>query len=144
MEFLRQWILTLVASVFVLTLVHVLLPEGSIKKYASLATGLVMMLAIFSPLAQLSRMDIRGTEVIPKSRAVKVDAAKCAEKLVLGLVTSVPGFEVVGVRVEMDEMSGRPRSVVITGAAASEADMEKVRQNIALQLGIGWDEVVIR
>ncbi len=103
-----------------------------------------MMLAIFSPLAQLSRVDIRGTEVIPKSSAAKVDAAKSAEKLVLGLVTSVPGFEAAGVRVKMDETSGRPESVVITGAAASEVDMEKVRQNIALQLGIGWDEVVIR
>ena len=53
-------------------------------------------------------------------------------------------FEAAGVRVKMDETSGRPESVVITGAAASEVDMEKVRQNIALQLGIGWDEVVIR
>jgi stage III sporulation protein AF len=56
-DFIRQWVINIVALVLFIVIIEMLLPKGKMKKYASIATGTIMIITIISPLLELSGKD---------------------------------------------------------------------------------------
>ncbi len=52
MEFMKQWIINIVALVLFIVLIEILLPSGKMKKYVSLATGTILIIAIICPIIE--------------------------------------------------------------------------------------------
>jgi len=51
--FIRDWILNIVTLVLFIVLVEMLVPTGKMKKYVSLITGIVLVIAIISPFLEI-------------------------------------------------------------------------------------------
>ncbi|KMT21344.1 stage III sporulation protein AF [Clostridium cylindrosporum] len=85
MDALKGWITSVVATVIIITIVELILPEGNIKKYVKLATGLLVMVAVLSPLFKILVGDFSLNEKISSySEAIssysKVDTKKAHEE----------------------------------------------------------------
>jgi stage III sporulation protein AF len=52
-SFLKDWVLNIAALVMFIVIVEMLMPSGRMKKYASLVTGFVLIIAIINPLLKL-------------------------------------------------------------------------------------------
>jgi stage III sporulation protein AF len=48
-DFLKNWIINIVTIVMVVVLLEIILPSGKMKKYVSLVTGFIIMIAIINP-----------------------------------------------------------------------------------------------
>ncbi|MBQ9979507.1 MAG: stage III sporulation protein AF [Oscillospiraceae bacterium] len=57
-EFLRNWIITVTAAATLAAIATALIPEGNVKKASSLVLGLVLMLAVISPVKRLTGEDV--------------------------------------------------------------------------------------
>lgn len=64
MEILKQWIMSIVCVVIFVTILEIILPEGSIKKYVKFATGLLIMVIVISPIIKLFNSDANLSEQI--------------------------------------------------------------------------------
>ena len=53
MTFLREWLLGIVAAALAIALAQSLTPEGTVKKVGKLVGGLVLLLAVVKPIAQV-------------------------------------------------------------------------------------------
>jgi stage III sporulation protein AF len=52
-EFLRNWIISVVSTVIFMVLVDLVLPSNSLKKYAKFVTGLIVIITILTPIFKL-------------------------------------------------------------------------------------------
>lgn len=52
-EFIKQWVINIVTLVLFIVIFEMLLPAGKMKKYASLVTGTILIIAIISPLVNI-------------------------------------------------------------------------------------------
>lgn len=61
--FIRSWIIQVLVTVIFMILVDMILPNNNFKKYAKLATGLIVMITIITPVFKLfdRGLDIEGT-----------------------------------------------------------------------------------
>lgn len=61
--FIKNWIIQVLVTVIFMILVDMILPSNNFKKYAKLATGLIVMITIITPVFKLfdKGMDIEGT-----------------------------------------------------------------------------------
>ena len=53
MDFIKQWVIQIVALVLFIVMVEMLLPTGKMKKYVGLVTGTILIISIISPLIPL-------------------------------------------------------------------------------------------
>lgn len=53
MDYLETWIISICTAVFFITAVEMILPKNSIKKYAKLALGLILVTVILNPIIKL-------------------------------------------------------------------------------------------
>lgn len=58
-EILRGWLLGLVAAALILTVLRALVPKGSIRPVARVTAGLVLLLVLLRPLAELGGGSLR-------------------------------------------------------------------------------------
>lgn len=56
-EFLRNWIISVVVMVIFVVFIDMILPENSIKKYARFVTGLIVVITILTPVFKLFDRD---------------------------------------------------------------------------------------
>lgn len=61
-DFIKQWVINIVALVLFIVIVEMLLPKGKMKKYVSIATGTIMIITIVNPLLELSGKDFSFVE----------------------------------------------------------------------------------
>lgn len=61
-EFIRDWIIQVLVTVIFMVLVDMVLPNNNFKKYAKLATGLIVMITIITPVFKLfdKGIDVEG------------------------------------------------------------------------------------
>lgn len=52
-EAIKEWIIGIVVTIIFMSIVDLILPDSSFKKYAKLATGLIVIITIISPLFRL-------------------------------------------------------------------------------------------
>lgn len=64
MELLKEWIMSIVSVVIFVTILEIILPEGSIKKYVKLATGLLIMVIVISPILKLLNSEVDLSEKV--------------------------------------------------------------------------------
>ncbi|GAA0177223.1 stage III sporulation protein AF [Clostridium sediminicola] len=53
MDYLESWIISICTAVFFITAVEMILPKNSIKKYAKLTLGLILVTVILNPIIKL-------------------------------------------------------------------------------------------
>lgn len=73
MGFLREWILNIVVTMIFVTIVEILMPSGSTRKYISLVIGLMVMFVIISPFVSImaGEFDL-GLSIQEASRAISL------------------------------------------------------------------------
>lgn len=61
-EFIKNWIIQVLVTVIFMVLVDMVLPNNNFKKYAKLATGLIVMITIITPVFKLfdRGIDVEG------------------------------------------------------------------------------------
>ncbi|MEG1240706.1 MAG: stage III sporulation protein AF [Oscillospiraceae bacterium] len=60
MELLRQWLMGITCAALVVTLAEHMTPQGSMKKIVGLAGGLVLLVAVLSPIVRLDYQKLSG------------------------------------------------------------------------------------
>ena len=71
MVFLRDWVVNIVITMIFVTVVEIMMPGGTTRKYVSLVIGLVVMVVIISPFLTLMVGDFDlGASVLEASRAI--------------------------------------------------------------------------
>lgn len=53
LDYIKQWIINIVALVLFIVILEMLLPKGKMRKYAGLVTGAILVIAIINPLLGL-------------------------------------------------------------------------------------------
>ncbi len=84
MEFLRDWIISIITVVTISSFAEILMPNGSFRKYAQLVMGIIIMILIMRPATQILNVDklldkftvstessIDKNIIIQKSRIIK-------------------------------------------------------------------------
>ncbi len=64
MGFIRDWIIQVLVTVIFIILIDMILPNNNFKKYAKLATGLIVMITIITPIFKLSDRSMNIEETI--------------------------------------------------------------------------------
>ena len=71
MEFLRNWVVNIVITMIFVTIVEIMMPSGSTRKYISLVIGLMVMFVIINPVLTLMAGDFDfGSRVYETSRSI--------------------------------------------------------------------------
>ena len=65
MTFLREWLLGVTAAALAIALAQSLTPEGTVKKVGKLVGGLVLLLAVIKPIAQVDPTALAGLWTVP-------------------------------------------------------------------------------
>lgn len=63
-EFIKNWVIQVLVTVIFMILVDMVLPNNNFKKYAKLATGLIVMITIITPIFKLFDRSIDVEETI--------------------------------------------------------------------------------
>lgn len=63
-EFIKNWVIQVLVTVIFMILVDMILPNNNFKKYAKLATGLIVMITIITPVFKLFDRSIDVEETI--------------------------------------------------------------------------------
>ena len=53
LEFIRHWVINIVALVLFIVIIEMLLPNGKMKKYVGIVTGTVLIIAVITPVIEL-------------------------------------------------------------------------------------------
>jgi stage III sporulation protein AF len=61
-EWVRNWVIGIVAAVVIFSLVEIIMPQGDMKKVARMVVGLMMMGVVLSPMLHLLTGDARIQE----------------------------------------------------------------------------------
>jgi stage III sporulation protein AF len=71
MEFLRSWVVNIVLTMIFVTIVEIMMPGGSTRKYIGLVIGLMVMFVIINPFLSLMAGDFDfNSSVLEASRAI--------------------------------------------------------------------------
>lgn len=87
-KLIKNYILTIAATVLFCAVAENLMPEGNIKKHISLVVGLVILLAIANPLIKVPKFLIEGIEIEldekaeTSSKIIKDDIEKTSIKII--------------------------------------------------------------
>ena len=87
MEVIRTWLLSVSCAALLLALADALMPKGTVKKVGKLTGGLILFLAVVSPVARLDEWDLAGW--IGSYRAQAAMAAVRLEETDANLLESI-------------------------------------------------------
>lgn len=151
MEWMKNWLLAVTCAAVVVALADVLSPKGTPKKMVRLAGGLLLLLAVLSPVRQLENADLAGLlaqyrsqySVYEEAAAVNSDVMKSIieEETSAYILDKATGLGiapcVVEVSCHMDEGSFPvPEQVTVRGQGEERAWSELSRA-IAADFAIG-------
>ena len=82
-EFIKQWVINIVALVLFIVMFEMLLPTGKMKKYINLVTGTILIIAIISPLTGLlgKNTDITALQVSNSNNLDRLEVEKDSKVL---------------------------------------------------------------
>lgn len=164
LELLKEWAVTLAGIVVFGSMCEVILPEGNFQKYVRLAVGMLLILALVSPVPKLLRMEIpdhfpsgasadayrQRSEMEEKQKAdvMRAYQQKLAEKLRLSLMNKIDGIN-PEVRCEAEETDparfGNINEVLVILDAQATADVtEQIKDILAEEYGIERKRVTVR
>lgn len=118
-EALKGWIISIVCTVIFVTIVELILPKGSIKKYVKLATGLLIMLVILAPIFNL----------ISDSGAI--------EQKILSYTSSLSEYKKVDTKKAQEEFKNKTKETLVAGLK------ESISEDIKLKTGKNYSVVSI-
>ncbi|MFA7215810.1 MAG: stage III sporulation protein AF, partial [Bacillota bacterium] len=86
MAFLRDWVVNIVITMIFVTIVEIMMPGGSTRKYIGLVIGLMVMFVIISPFVTIMAGDFDlGQSVFEVSRSIQLrDVSLKIDKLEQG------------------------------------------------------------
>lgn len=62
MDFIKGWMLAIIGITALTTFVEIIMPDAELKKYAKLIIGIVMMIILIRPIANIGAIDILTKE----------------------------------------------------------------------------------
>jgi len=85
LEFIRQWVINIVALTLFIVIIEMLMPGGKMKKYLGIVTGTVLIASIITPLLELIGRDfdfalVQGVKGIEISRRQIENDSKLLEE----------------------------------------------------------------
>jgi stage III sporulation protein AF len=82
-DFVKDWVIHIVALVLFIVLVEMLLPTGRMKKYVSLVTGVILIIAIISPIVEVlgKNADITAFQITNSNTLDKLQIEKDSKVL---------------------------------------------------------------
>lgn len=127
----RQWLTSIILTSFLISLLQLLLPEGSLRKAGAFTGSLVLLTAIVRPLARLepdwpdwnlSAYESAIAERMDELNAGQEDAfaAQVAERTVGAIAAYSPG---VSARVTVRVQDGVPLPWAVTLSGAPDAEL---------------------
>ena len=133
----RQWLTSIILTSFLLSLLQLLLPEGSLRKAGAFTGSLVLLTAIVRPLARLepdwpdwnlSAYERAITARMDELNAGQEDAfaAQVAERTAAAIGAYAPG---VSARVTVRVVDGVPLPWAVTLSGAPDADLSAWLKN---------------
>ncbi|MBA1337013.1 MAG: hypothetical protein HPY66_3449 [Firmicutes bacterium] len=73
MDFLRQWIINIVATMIFVSFIEIIMPESSMRKYIRLVVGLLVMIVIINPLLNLAAGEFdMGDRILGMASAINI------------------------------------------------------------------------
>lgn len=117
LDALKTWIISVVTTVIFVTVVEIILPEGSIKKYVKLATGLLVMIAVLSPIFKIISSNVNLSEKISSytssiASTNKVDIEKANEDFKKKTKEAFKNTLKENIEKDIKEKTGKAYSVV--------------------------------
>lgn len=159
MDTIRQWLIGIVAAGILAAVSHTLTPQGTVKRVARMAGGLLVMLAVIQPLLKLDtsaaisfsteqyereldisakKMDEAEESVMKKLIEEQTAAYILREAGIMGLSLKVT----VQARAEDDEEYPKPYAVQLSGGSAANArTVQALTEWIAQTLEIPTERV---
>lgn len=133
MEALKGWIISIVSTVIFVTIIEIILPDGSIKKYVKLATGLLIMVVVLSPILKL----------VANSSGI--------EQSISSYVSSMSEYKSVDTKKASEDFKEKTRETFVAGLKSSieeeiksKTGKDYVVENIKLKTAeneFGFDEI---
>lgn len=150
MELLRTWILSVTASAMVIAGADALMPEGTVKRVGKFTGGLLLVLSLLQPLADLDYQDLYDlVNTLPAGAVTQETLAETAADPLEGLIEGELAAYIAGkgadlgcpcaVRVDCIPDEGGvpiPVEVVVTGSF-TQKQKSALQTYIAQDLGIG-------
>lgn len=83
MGFIKDWVLNIVTLVLFIVLIEIFVPSGRMRKYASLVTGFVLIIAIINPFLKLlgSKINLADIQVADSRYMDRVEIEKNSKLL---------------------------------------------------------------
>ncbi len=77
MEFLREWIITIISTIIFITFVEILVPNSNHKRYIDMVVGFLIVIVILNPLTNIINEEINFEEgIIKTSNELELATAK--------------------------------------------------------------------
>ena len=164
LELLREWAVTLAGIVVFGSMCEVILPEGNFQKYVRLAVGMLLILALVSPVPRLLRLEIPDVfsggasaeayqeraemEERQKADVMRTYQQELAKKLRLTLMSKIEDID-PQVRCEAEESDparfGNINEVLVILDADTSADVtERIKAILKEEYGIEQKRVSVR
>lgn len=151
MDFLRQWLLGVIACAMLVSVAGQLCPEGSVRRITRFAGGLLLLLTMLRPIAQLTSTDLGWDTPNYREAVAQLEAELGRERentIADGIATELKAYieDKAGslgtdVRAEVAvEMRGGVPSV--KGVTLHGAYSDALAEQIASELGIAKEKQV--
>lgn len=152
MQQITQWAIKIVAATILITIAEMLLPENSVKKYAKLAIGFLLILVIVSPLTGIisSENDFinqieksmdqieKDTQIKESTQKIGTDDKIIAEykrklKEYITEITKNSGLEIKGIELQINENKedsffGQPIRIEINLSSTGNDNTQKINE----------------
>lgn len=73
LDFLRQWIINIAATIIFVSFIEIIMPDNSMRKYIRLVVGLLVMIVIINPLLSLTAGEFdMGDKILEMASAINI------------------------------------------------------------------------
>jgi stage III sporulation protein AF len=148
-EFIRQWIINIVALVLFIVIIEIMLPSGKMKKYVNLATGTIIIIAIIYPIINFfgKGVDIEKMQIITSNTIDKMQIhndSRLLEEEQLDQIIEVYRIKIIQQMVQsveqIDKVEQAEADVIFNEDYSSQTFGEIRRAYIYISVAGGEDE----
>lgn len=154
MELIREWIMRIAGITALGAVCDIIMPDGNMKKYVKMVVGLVLVLAVISPLTQITPeiSDIKIPEITQRKAAELKNTiaekeyqqiimlyGEKLEKSIENKIYSDFGCESeanVSIEEKDNEAFGNITQVFITIPPEKKVDIEKIKATVSKGFGV--------
>jgi len=142
-DFIKGWALTISGFIIIATIAEMLLPNQSIKKYAKLVLGLMLIVLVMKPILGVSSLNIASqdfasaTENVVATPQADMVKATFAQKLASDMEAALkPNYGEVNINVEVGVDENNQFFIQgVTVSGAKNADRKEISDELSKDYG---------